>query len=252
MDKKVQIESSLGALTVRFESATRATVSKGSLRAADAGPLVEGREVHVNGTLTCVNGVWGVARTDSGNESRAALNIYDVQSRSCTNSIKPWRIVRDAVVEAISKWAAENPQVLLEAEAFKTMNDAVRARSTVANLEAQLVKAKAQLAQAEEKRVAAAKAAGVLCEPPPASKPPLALDEETTNAVVSALRGVAFALEQSAGGNGFMPAARAFALDQQATAPVHADKLRVADKLRTVAAYIDGLAPTITVTPRKA
>lgn len=179
MDKKVQIESSLGALTVRFESATRATVSKGSLRAADAGPLVEGREVHVNGTLTCVNGVWGVARTDSGNESRAALNIYDVQSHSCTNSIKPWRIVRDAVVEAISKWAAENPQVLLEAEAFKTMNDAVRARSTVANLEAQLVKAKARLAQLEEARVAAAKAAGMLCDPPMMKEDPeVSLNDE--------------------------------------------------------------------------
>lgn len=235
MDKKMQIESSLGTLTVRFESATRATVSKGSLRNGDAGSL-EGREVHVNAALTCVDGVWGVQRTDSGNESRAALSIYDVQTHSWTNSIKPWRIVRDALVEAVSKWAAENPQVLLEAEAFKTMNDAVRARSTVANLEAQLVKAKARLAQLEEARVAAAKAAGLVCDPvpsvEPSIKPPLTLDEETTNASVSALRGVAYAINQAH--------------------PEGSAMRDVADKLYTVAAYIDGLSPTITVAQRKA
>lgn len=189
MDKKMQIESSLGTLTVWFVSATRATVSKGSLRNGDTGSLVEGREVHVNATLTCVDGVWGVQRTDSGNESRASLSIYDVQTHSCTNSIKPWRIVRDALVEAVSKWAAENPQVLLEAEAFKTMNDAVRARSTVANLEAQLVKAKARLAQLEEARVAAAKAAGLACDPMPSVEP--TINREALKALLAFARAAA-------------------------------------------------------------
>lgn len=71
----------------------------------------------------------------------------------------------------------------------------------------------------------------------PKLKPALTLDEETTTAAVSALRGVAYALEQSVEG---------------AAPDVAEDKRRVADKLRTAAAYIDGLAPTIVVCARKA
>lgn len=166
MDERVNIESSLGTLDVWFESATRATASKGSFAIDDAA-IVDGRAVHFNVVLTCVAGVWGIRRTDAGNESRAAISVFDLEARMHTDSIKPWRVVRDAVVEAVAKWAAAHPQRLLEVEARKALDDAVRARAEVAWAEKELEAAKRALAQLEEKRVAAARAAGLACEPVP-------------------------------------------------------------------------------------
>jgi len=223
MDKKVNIESSLGTLTVYFDSATHATVSRGSFAKDDAA-IIDGRAVHFNAVLSCVDGVWGIQRTDAGNESRAAISVFDLEARAHTNSIRPWRVVRDAVVEAVSKWAAAHPQLLLEVEAQRSQDEALSARARVAELEKKLAAAKDALVSAEEKRVAAMRAAGLACEPAPMVKPPLVLDEETTQLIAATL------MQRS-----------------------RADDLRteLAFKLYTVAAYINGLEPTITVKARK-
>lgn len=150
----IQLETAIGSLVMSFRNESRLDVKGGD---RIKGITVNGKACSMDASLQLVDGRWIVARTESGNESAAALDVCSWEGNSRIPAGKKIRdAVRPVLVEAVNAYLSANPDVVATARVERITFE-------LRNQKDQLARAKEQVARLEK---SIDKLEGELCEHP--------------------------------------------------------------------------------------
>lgn len=147
----VQIETTLGTVSLMFEGMTRVRVHSGTLgrmRTSEGCLTWNAKPYQVEAMLEIhPDGQWGIKLTDKGNESTAALSIFDRTAIYHTTSAPIWRGIRNALVEACIVYIKANPELCREAELYRLESEMRACSYTLERLEKEKAHNEAKLAK---------------------------------------------------------------------------------------------------------